>query len=185
MARAVGIHLVFATQRPSVDVITGLIKANFPCRIAFQVTSKTDSRTILDVNGAEALLGNGDMLYLPKNLPSPVRIQGAYISEREAENVADYWRSFQGESVDMDLGGSVSHDADDNADIDDDLFEQARQLVIMHQQGSISLIQRRLKVGYARAARLIDMLEHAGVVGPFEGSKAREVLVRREEYEGS
>jgi len=185
MARAVGIHLVFATQRPSVDVITGLIKANFPCRIAFQVTSKTDSRTILDVNGAEALLGNGDMLYLPKNLPSPVRIQDAYISEREAENVADYWRSFQGESVDMDLGGNVSQDADDNADIDDDLFEQARQLVIMHQQGSISLIQRRLKVGYARAARLIDMLEHAGVVGPFEGSKAREVLVRREEYEGS
>ncbi len=185
MARAVGIHLVFATQRPSVDVITGLIKANFPCRIAFQVTSKTDSRTILDVNGAEALLGNGDMLYLPKNLPSPVRIQGAYISEREAENVADYWRSFQGKSVDMDLGGNVSQDADDNADIDDDLFEQARQLVIMHQQGSISLIQRRLKVGYARAARLIDMLEHAGVVGPFEGSKAREVLVRREEYEGS
>ncbi len=185
MARAVGIHLVFATQRPSVDVITGLIKANFPCRIAFQVTSKTDSRTILDVNGAEALLGNGDMLYLPKNLPSPVRIQGAYISEREAENVADYWRSFQGESVNMDLGGNSSPDLDADADIDDDLFDQARELVIMHQQGSISLIQRRLKVGYARAARLIDMLEHAGVVGPFEGSKAREVLVRREEYEGS
>jgi S-DNA-T family DNA segregation ATPase FtsK/SpoIIIE len=185
MARAIGIHLVFATQRPSVDVVTGLIKANFPTRIAFQVTSKTDSRTILDVNGAETLLGNGDMLYLPKNLPSPVRIQGAYISEREAENVADYWKDFGRPGADIDLSEkSVSGGAED-ADVDDDLFEKARELVIIHQQGSISLIQRRLRVGYARAARLIDMLEQSGVVGPFEGSKAREVLISREEYEGS
>ncbi|HSG27559.1 MAG TPA: DNA translocase FtsK, partial [Candidatus Krumholzibacterium sp.] len=185
MARAVGIHLVFATQRPSVDVITGLIKANFPSRLAFQVTSKTDSRTILDVNGAETLLGNGDMLYLPKNLPAPVRIQGAYISENEAERVADYWREFIGTGEKIDLAEQTVSGSDDDADIDDELYEKAKELVVMHQQGSISLVQRRLRVGYARAARLIDMLEQSGVVGPFEGSKAREVLVSREEYEGS
>jgi S-DNA-T family DNA segregation ATPase FtsK/SpoIIIE len=185
MARAVGIHLVFATQRPSVDVVTGLIKANFPTRIAFQVTSKTDSRTILDVNGAETLLGNGDMLYLPKNLPSPVRLQGAYISEREAENVADYWKDFGRPKAEIDLSEAAASGGTEDADVDDDLYEQARELVIIHQQGSISLIQRRLRVGYARAARLIDMLEQSGVVGPFEGSKAREVLISREEYEQS
>jgi S-DNA-T family DNA segregation ATPase FtsK/SpoIIIE len=184
MARAVGIHLVFATQRPSVDVVTGLIKANFPCRIAFQVTSKTDSRTILDINGAEKLLGNGDMLYLPKNLPSPIRIQGAFISEAEAERVASYWRSFGEEGEAIDLEEQIATQDDDLADIDDELFNKAKELVIMHQQGSISLLQRRLRVGYARAARLIDMLEQVGVVGPFEGSKARRVLVSREEYEG-
>lgn len=185
MARAIGIHLVFATQRPSVDVVTGLIKANFPSRIAFQVTSKTDSRTILDVNGAETLLGNGDMLYLPKNLPSPVRIQGAYISEREAENVADYWKDFGRPGAEIDLSEASAAGGTEDADVDDDLFEKARELVIIHQQGSISLIQRRLRVGYARAARLIDMLEQSGVVGPFEGSKAREVLISREEFEDS
>jgi len=185
MARAVGIHLVFATQRPSVDVVTGLIKANFPTRIAFQVTSKTDSRTILDVNGAETLLGNGDMLYLPKNLPSPVRIQGAYISEGEAERVAGYWKDYESDEEEIDLSVESASAAAEDADVDDDLFDQARELVIMHQQGSISLIQRRLRVGYARAARLIDMLEQSGVVGPFEGSKAREVLISREEYEES
>jgi len=185
MARAIGIHLVFATQRPSVDVVTGLIKANFPSRIAFQVTSKTDSRTILDVNGAETLLGNGDMLYLPKNLPSPVRIQGAYISEREAENVADYWKDFGRPGAEIDLSEASAAGGTEDTDVDDELFEKARELVIIHQQGSISLIQRRLRVGYARAARLIDMLEQSGVVGPFEGSKAREVLISREEYEES
>ena len=183
MARAVGIHLVFATQRPSVDVVTGLIKANFPTRIAFQVTSKTDSRTILDVNGAETLLGNGDMLYLPKNLPSPVRLQGAYISEREAENVADYWKDFGRPGAEIDLSEKAAAGGTEDSDVDDALFEKARELVIIHQQGSISLIQRRLRVGYARAARLIDMLEQSGIVGPFEGSKAREVLISREEYE--
>ncbi len=184
MARAVGIHLVFATQRPSVDVVTGLIKANFPCRIAFQVTSKTDSRTILDINGAEKLLGNGDMLYLPKNLPSPIRIQGAFISEAEAERVASYWRTFGSEEEAIDLEEQISSQEDEIGDIDDELFNKAKELVIMHQQGSISLIQRRLRVGYARAARLIDMLEQVGVVGPFEGSKARRVLISREDYEG-
>jgi S-DNA-T family DNA segregation ATPase FtsK/SpoIIIE len=183
MARAVGIHLVFATQRPSVDVVTGLIKANFPSRLAFQVTSKTDSRTILDANGAEKLLGNGDMLYLPKNLPNPIRLQGAYISEAESERVASYWKKFtRGEDL-LELADEVSVTSDDDAPIDDELYQKARELVVIHQQGSISLLQRRLRVGYARAARLIDMLEQAGVVGPFEGSKARRVLVSRENYD--
>ncbi len=185
MARAVGIHLVFATQRPSVDVVTGLIKANFPCRLAFQVTSKTDSRTILDANGAEKLLGNGDMLYLPKNLPHPIRLQGAFISEKESERVATYWRKFAADEEALDLADETPSATDDDAPIDDDLFQKAKELVVMHQQGSISLLQRRLRVGYARAARLIDMLEQAGVVGPFEGSKARRVLVSRESYDES
>ena len=183
MARAVGIHLVFATQRPSVDVVTGLIKANFPCRIAFQVTSKTDSRTILDANGAEKLLGNGDMLYLPKNQPAPLRLQGAFISETEAERVAAYWKSGSIEEVTLDLSVESRDFLSGEDQADDELFDKAKELVIFHQQGSISLIQRRLRVGYARAARLIDMLERAGIVGPFEGSKARRVLVSREEYE--
>ncbi len=185
MARAVGIHLVFATQRPSVDVVTGLIKANFPCRLAFQVTSKTDSRTILDANGAEKLLGNGDMLFLPKNLPHPIRLQGAFISEHESERVASYWRKFTAAEEALDLTDETPAAGDDDAPIDDDLFQKAKDLVVIHQQGSISLLQRRLRVGYARAARLIDMLEQAGVVGPFEGSKARRVLVSRESYDGS
>ncbi len=185
MARAVGIHLVFATQRPSVDVVTGLIKANFPSRIAFQVTSKTDSRTILDINGGEKLLGNGDMLYLPKNLPSPVRIQGAFISEAETVRVAEYWHNYQDGIAEIDFSDEKSEAAVEDAEIDDDLFNKAKELVIMHQQGSISLVQRRLRVGYARAARLIDMLEQSGIVGPFEGSKARQVLVSRDDYERS
>ncbi|MFA4947861.1 MAG: DNA translocase FtsK 4TM domain-containing protein [Candidatus Krumholzibacteriia bacterium] len=185
MARAVGIHLVFATQRPSVDVVTGLIKANFPCRLAFQVTSKTDSRTILDANGAEKLLGNGDMLFLPKNLPHPIRLQGAFISEAESERVATYWRKFAAAEEALDLTDEAPVAGDDDAPIDDELFQKAKELVVIHQQGSISLLQRRLRVGYARAARLIDMLEQAGVVGPFEGSKARRVLVSRESYDGS
>lgn len=183
MARAVGIHLVFATQRPSVDIVTGIIKANFPCRIAFQVASKIDSRTILDINGAEKLLGNGDMLYLPKDRPNPIRLQGSFISEAEAERVADYWRRFSPTGEPLDLDEESAACADEQAEIDDELFNKARELVIIHQQGSISLLQRRLRVGYARAARLIDMLEQAGVVGPFEGSKARRVFVSREEYE--
>jgi S-DNA-T family DNA segregation ATPase FtsK/SpoIIIE len=125
------------------------------------------------------------MLYLPKNLPSPIRIQGAFISEAEAERVASYWRRFGEEMDTIDLEEQSAMQGDEDADIDDELFNKAKELVIMHQQGSISLIQRRLRVGYARAARLIDMLEQVGVVGPFEGSKARRVLVRREDYEGS
>ena len=185
MARAVGIHLVFSTQRPSVDVVTGLIKANFPSRIAFQVTSKTDSRTILDVNGAESLLGNGDMLYLPKDLPSPVRIQGSYISEKDAASVAEYWKRFQKGGEKIDLTRVKGKKDVGEVECDDELLDKAKELVIIHQQGSISLLQRRLRVGYARAARLVDMLEEIGVVGPYEGSKARKVLISREEYERS
>jgi len=254
MSRAVGIHLILATQRPSVDVITGLIKANFPARIAFQVASMTDSRTILDMIGAEKLLGRGDMLFLPPGKGTPVRLHGAYIATAEAKNIANLWaslhlnsllkneiehpseiamevvksniieaivnsnqipgaeetiigfseriakkhnieveklavlfhnleyyppleeqKSFEREAP-MELGRSVGEDTGNGLD---DFFDQAREIVIRHQQASVSLLQRKLKVGYARAGRLIDQLENAGIVGPFEGSKPRKVLIGR------
>ncbi len=184
LARAVGVHLVLATQRPSVDVITGVIKANFPARIAYQVASKTDSRTILDMNGAEQLLGTGDMLYLPAGSPKPVRIQNAYISTEEVERVTDhisrqqgYARPFQLPSVLSGRKGGLRGASGSR----DEFFEEAARLIVRHQQGSVSLLQRRLKVGYSRAARLVDELEAAGIVGPFDGSKAREVLVENDE----
>ncbi|MFQ5675983.1 MAG: DNA translocase FtsK, partial [bacterium] len=187
MSRAVGIHLIVATQRPSVDVITGVIKANFPARIAFQVASKTDSRTILDLNGAEKLLGRGDMLFIPPGSPEPVRIHGAFISTEEIEKIIAHIRkqprypkktlpAEKEEAVGGLEGGMIDGSRDQ-------LFNEALKLVVRHQQGSISLLQRRLKVGYARAARLIDELEAAGVVGPFDGSKAREVLLDEQELE--
>ena len=183
LARAVGIHLIVATQRPSVDVITGVIKANFPARIAYQVASKTDSRTILDMNGAEQLLGNGDMLYLPSGSPKPVRLQNAYISPDEVDAVVDhigrqqgYGRPFMLPSIAEKKRAGAGSGSDDR----DELFVEAAHLVVRHQQGSVSLLQRRLKVGYSRAARLVDELEAAGIVGPFDGSKAREVLVETE-----
>ena len=183
LARAVGIHLVLATQRPSVDVITGVIKANFPARIAYQVATKIDSRTILDMNGAEQLLGNGDMLYFPPGSPKPIRIQNAYISTEEVEAITNHIAKQKGFSQPMSLPsvfekkrsagglGDASHD---------ELFEEAAKVIVRHQQGSVSLLQRRLKVGYSRAARLVDELEAAGIVGPFDGSKAREVRVETE-----
>ena len=187
MSRAVGIHLILATQRPSVDVITGVIKANFPARMAFQVATKIDSRTILDCNGAEKLLGRGDMLYLPPASPETIRIHGAFINLNEIESIIEHVRhqsptdkkplpvfSEEDESQRYGGGGGGQRDA---------LFNEALKLVVRHQQGSVSLIQRRLKVGYSRAARIIDELEEAGVVGPFEGSKAREVLISPEELE--
>jgi S-DNA-T family DNA segregation ATPase FtsK/SpoIIIE len=184
LARAVGIHLVLATQRPSVDVITGVIKANFPARIAYQVASKTDSRTILDMNGAEQLLGSGDMLYLPSGSPKPTRIQNAFISSEEVERITDHIDRQPGFSkpfplpsiVERKTGGSKG-----TSDTRDEFFEEAARLVVRHQQGSVSLIQRRLKVGYSRAARIIDELEAAGIVGPFDGSKARLVLIDSED----
>jgi len=180
MSRAVGIHLILATQRPSVDVITGVIKANFPSRIAFQVAAKTDSRTILDRNGAEKLLGRGDMLFLNPREPEPVRVHGAFVSTEEVQRVVNHisqqpreepWRlpSFGSKEV-RGRGGPRSSQRDE-------LFQEAAKLVIRHQQGSASLLQRRLRVGYARAGRLIDELEDVGILGPFDGSKAREVLV--------
>lgn len=183
LARAVGIHLVVATQRPSVDVITGVIKANFPARIAYQVASKTDSRTILDMNGAEQLLGNGDMLYLASGSPKPVRLQNAFISQDEVDTLMEHIGKQQGYSKAFMLPSMMERKraADDSASGDrDDLFDEAARLIVRHQQGSVSLLQRRLKVGYSRAARLVDELEAAGVVGPFDGSKAREVLVESE-----
>lgn len=177
MARAVGIHLILATQRPSVNVITGTIKANFPSRIAFRVASKVDSRTILDTNGAEKLLGNGDMLFLPSGKPEPIRIHGAYIETEETERlVAEV--SGQGVKLDRVEFGPGLNDFDLEEDARDDRFDEALRLVVVHQQGSASLLQRRMKVGYARAARLVDELERAGIVGPSDGSsKARPVLV--------
>ena len=187
MARAVGIHLVIATQRPSVDVITGVIKANFPTRISFKVAQKNDSRTILDQNGAEKLLGRGDMLFLAPGAPAPVRLHNAFVTLEEIEDVLDHIEEqpkpeeelLPGivEEQDPTIAGSTG---DGERDV---LFDEAYRLVVLHQQGSVSMIQRRLRVGYARAGRLIDELELAGVVGPNTGSKAREVLVGPEVLE--
>ena len=178
MARAVGIHLILATQRPSVDVITGLIKANFSTRIAFQVATKVDSRTILDANGAEKLLGKGDMLFSSPGLPEPVRIHGAFISSDETERVVEFISSQEYRIRPIEIFEKSSADSIPGFDpATDPLFRESVELVIRHKQGSVSLLQRRLGVGYQRAARLIDQLENAGIVGPYDGSKAREVLV--------
>jgi S-DNA-T family DNA segregation ATPase FtsK/SpoIIIE len=195
-ARAVGIHLVVATQRPSVNVITGLIKANFPSRIAFRVASKTDSRTILDQNGAESLLGNGDMLFLPPGESDPVRIQGAYISSEDTEAILAWYREQSAprsaEGAEPDILEMVRELEDEESRIDvaeevledrDELFRQAAEIVITNSSGSTSLLQRRLKIGYGRAARIIDQLHHAGIVGPAEGSKPREILAGLEDLE--
>lgn len=190
MARAVGIHIVLATQRPSVDVITGLIKANVPARIAFSVASLTDSRTILDTPGAEKLIGRGDMLFLTADLGKPRRIQGAFISDDEIKKIVRYLKDalelpveYNEEIVQKQgSGGSVSNsDFSFSDDGGDELFEDAKEVVIRAQKASASLLQRRLRVGYARAARLIDLLEEAGIVGAAQGSKPREILILNEE----
>lgn len=182
LARAVGIHLVLATQRPSVDVITGVIKANFSARVAYLVNSKVDSRTILDMNGAETLLGRGDMLYLPPGVAKPMRIQSPFISVEEVEKIADFVRKQKGFSRPFELPSVLANKKKPYgvSDERDELFEEAARMIVRYQQGSVSLLQRKLKVGYARAARIVDELEEAGVVGPFDGSKAREVLVDNE-----
>jgi S-DNA-T family DNA segregation ATPase FtsK/SpoIIIE len=183
LARAVGIHLVLATQRPSVNVITGVIKANFSARIAYQVATKIDSRTILDMNGAEQLLGKGDMLFLPTGSPKPFRIQNAFISTDEVERITNYIYPQDSYSKPYFLpsiyekksskGGGITEDFDP-------MFEEAAQVIVRHQQGSVSLLQRKLKLGYSRAARIVDQLEEAGIVGPNDGSKARQVLIENE-----
>ena len=169
MSRAVGIHLIVATQRPSVDVITGVIKANFPARIAFQVASKVDSRTILDMNGAEKLLGRGDMLFLPPASPDPTRIHNAYLGLEEIERVIKHIRS-QPPVEKQPLQAYVEDETISrngySSGTRDSLFNEALKIVVRNQQGSVSLLQRRLKVGYSRAARIIDELEDAGIVGP-------------------
>ena len=178
MARAVGIHLILATQRPSVDVITGLIKANFSSRIAFQTASKVDSRTILDANGAEKLLGRGDMLFSSPGFAEPLRIHGAYISVEETERLVEYISQQEYRTKPIEIFEKSEEESIPGFDpASDPLFKEAVELVIRHKQGSVSLLQRRLGVGYQRAARLIDQLEQYGVVGPYDGSKAREVLV--------
>ena len=199
-ARAIGIHLVLATQRPSVNVVTGLIKANFPSRIAFQVASQVDSRTIIDGVGAELLLGTGDMLFLPPGKPEPERLQGAFISSEETEELVRWYdthRTPRAEGVAEPMADedpievarqrealeSGAGDGDGEPGDRDRLFREAAEVVIQHQQGSTSLLQRRLKVGYGRAARIIDQLHYAGVLGPPDGSKPRDVLVGFEELD--
>lgn len=184
LARAVGIHLIVATQRPSVNVLTGVIKANFSARMAYQVATKIDSRTILDMNGAEQLLGRGDMLFLPGGMPKPIRIQNAFISTEEVEEINKFIYTQEGYSKRFFLPSMFEKKSKTAtsfiADLDE-MFDEAARLIVRHQQGSVSLLQRRLKLGYARAARIVDQLEEAGVVGPSEGSKAREVLIEDEE----
>ena len=209
-ARAIGIHLIIATQRPSVNVITGLIKANFPTRIAFRVASKTDSRTILDQNGADALLGNGDMLFLPPDSSEPVRIQGAYVSTEDTDRLMTWYRQqaemeegdgavdeeapvLEGEGTETDILEMVrAHELEeaseaalepDSPEEWDELFKAAGEVCITHDQGSTSLLQRKLRVGYGRAARIVDQLHEAGVLGPPDGTRPREVLVGLEELE--
>ncbi len=179
MARAVGIHLILATQRPSVDVLTGVIKANFPARIAYMVTTRPDSKTILDMNGAEQLLGNGDMLYQPPGEPRPIRLQNPLITTREVERLISHIKKqpkLPHYSLPQPAESRQSIFDVTNGGGSDELYENAKQIVVQHQQGSISLLQRRLKIGYSRAARLIDDMEEEGVVGPAEGSKPRQVF---------
>ncbi|QWU18443.1 DNA translocase FtsK [Paenibacillus sophorae] len=185
MARAAGIHLIIATQRPSVDVITGVIKANIPSRIAFGVSSQVDSRTILDMAGAEKLLGRGDMLFMPMGSSKPVRVQGAFMSDAEVEAIVHYVSS-QGEAeYDESIVPEVDDAAAETEQPQDELYEQAVQIVLEAKQASVSLLQRRMRVGYTRAARLIDSMEARGVIGPYEGSKPREVLISLEQYQQS
>jgi len=206
-ARAIGIHLIVATQRPSVNVITGLIKANFPTRIAFRVASKTDSRTILDQNGADALLGNGDMLFLPPGTSEPVRIQGAFVSTADTDRLTSWYREQEarldedeepawempGPGSEADVLEIVrSHELEeateealepDGPEDWDELFKAAGEICISHDQGSTSLLQRKLRVGYGRAARIVDQLHEAGVLGPPDGTKPREILMGLDEFE--
>lgn len=184
MARAAGIHMILATQRPSVDVITGIIKANVPSRMAFAVSSGTDSRTIIDSNGAEKLLGRGDMLFLPMGENKPLRVQGAFISDHEVERVVSFVTDQRQAEYREDMMPDEVPDKEDNPfDAKDELFEEAKNLVVDMQTASVSLLQRRFRIGYNRAARIVDELEESGIVGPSEGSKPRKVLVEKEAEE--
>ena len=179
LARAIGIHLIIATQRPSVNVITGMIKANFPARIAFRVTSKIDSRTILDAGGADQLIGRGDLLVSNGN--DVIRVQCAFVDTPEVEKIVEFIGAQKGYSDAYMLPEFVGEESSSSLEIDiserDSLFREAAEIIVTAQQGSASLLQRKLKLGYNRAGRLIDQLEAAGIVGPFEGSKARSVNI--------
>jgi S-DNA-T family DNA segregation ATPase FtsK/SpoIIIE len=184
-ARAAGIHLILATQRPSVDVITGLIKANVPTRIAFQVSSKIDSRTILDQQGAEQLLGNGDMLYLPAGSGVPVRVHGAYVSDDEVQHIVDAWKACgDPDYIDSIVATDKLEDEEDEegegsapSGESDPLYDEAVQIVLETRRASISLVQRRLRIGYNRSARLLEDMEKAGLVSEIQANGLREVLV--------
>ncbi len=180
MARAAGIHLILATQRPSVDVITGIIKANFPTRISFQVSSKVDSRTILDQLGAEKLLGAGDMLFVPPGISRLVRIHGAYVSDTEIDRIVDFVKKQGQPAYDESITEFEPDSAEEKPDEDfDEKYDQAVELVTDLGQASISLVQRYMKIGYNRAARIIERMEAEGVVGPSDGAKPRKVLARK------
>jgi S-DNA-T family DNA segregation ATPase FtsK/SpoIIIE len=188
-SRAVGIHLVLATQRPSVDVITGMIKANVPSRIAFAVSSQTDSRVILDAAGAESLLGQGDMLFKPLGTSRLQRVQGAYVSEEEIALVVEQCRTQREQELDESLlelpevFADDVEDGDEEFDPDEDpLLDKAIEIVVQTQTASVSLLQRRLRVGYTRAGRLIDMLERRGIISGYEGSKPRRVLIDESQF---
>ena len=195
MARAAGMHLVIATQRPSVDVITGLIKANIPSRISLTVSSQIDSRTIIDAGGAEKLLGNGDMLFYPVGIEKPIRVQGCFLSDGEVEKVVDFIKAQQQSSYDDEVmqeierqaamdkkkNGGASEDGDKDADADE-MVPKAIEVVVDAQMASTTLLQRKLKLGYARAARIIENLEERGIIGPYEGSKPRKVLISKQQW---
>jgi len=184
MARAVGIHLILATQRPSVDVLTGLIKANFPSRISFRVAARVDSRTILDSVGAQHLLGRGDMLFLPPGSARLLRVHGAYVSEKEIARLTSYLRKV-GEPAYDDTVGKVDEKVSEAVAVPDKdaLYDDAARFVVQSGQASTSMLQRRFRIGFSRAGRLVDMLEQDGIVGPPDGSKAREILVAADYYE--
>jgi len=189
LARATGIHLVIATQRPSVDVVTGTIKANISSRIAFAVASQVDSRTILDMNGADRLIGRGDMLFMPIDAAKPVRIQGCYVSESETLAIVDYLKTQEEPDYCLVIGESGGFGGDSRGgsgmdeEVDDAHFEQAVRLVVNNGQASTSMLQRRFRIGYTRAARIVEMMEERGIVGPLNGAKPREILVSKDEVE--
>src|SRR5699024_4408454 len=181
MARAAGIHLIIATQRPSVDVITGVIKANIPSRIAFSVSSQVDSRTILDMVGAEKLLGRGDMLYIPVGKSKPIRVQGAFLSDEEVEKIVNHCVEQQKANYQEELIPKLEEKQDEEVD---EIFEDAVQHVIELQSASVSMLQRKFRIGYTRAARLVDAMEDRKIVGPYEGNKPRVVYADKPEEEG-
>jgi S-DNA-T family DNA segregation ATPase FtsK/SpoIIIE len=182
MARAAGMHLIVATQRPSVDVITGLIKANIPSRIAFAVSSQFDSRTILDMSGAEHLVGRGDMLFNPLGRPKPLRVQGTFVTDSEVHNVIDFVKNQMGAGYAEDVINSIEKSGPDTGggEDDDELLPDAIETVVMAGQASASMLQRRFRIGYNRAARLVEIMEARGIVGPADGSRPRNVLFGKE-----